>query len=95
LTAIYVGSALVAFTFALVIVLALALALALAFVLALTRTASHAEETSEHLLVECAREQARVLETLASTTIEARRMRASEVATQLSHRRTWRQPSSA
>lgn len=78
---IYVGLGVVAF--------------ALAMVVALARTASRADETSELLLAEYLREQARALEALASATIEARRVRSGEVATRLSHRRTWRAPSSA
>jgi hypothetical protein len=71
------------------------MALACMFALALARTAAAADESSEQLLAEYLREQARAFEALASATIDARRMRSGEVATRLSHRRTWRQPSSA
>ena len=83
MTDIYIGVGLVAF------------ALPLALALALARTASRADESSERLLAECLREQARAFEALANATIEVRRVRSSEVATRLSHRRTWRAPSSA
>jgi hypothetical protein len=65
------------------------------FALALARTAAGADDSSEQLLAEYLRERARSFEALAGATIEARRMRSGEVATRLSHRRTWRQPSSA
>lgn len=71
------------------------LAVVFMFVLGLARTATSADESSEQLLAEYLREQARAFEALTSATIDARRMRSSEVATRLSHRRTWRQPSSA
>jgi hypothetical protein len=70
-------------------------AVALVFALALARTASRADDASERLLAECLRERALAFEALTSMTIEARRVQADEVATRLSHRRTWRQPSSA
>jgi hypothetical protein len=70
-------------------------ALAFLFALALARTAARAEDSSERLLAEFLRERARALETLAGTTIDARRLQSSEVATRLSHRRTSRAPSSA
>jgi hypothetical protein len=82
MTNIYVGLGLVAFAL-------------VALVLALARAAACGDEDSERLLAEYLREQARVFEALSNATIEARRAQASEVATQLSHRRTWRQPSSA
>lgn len=65
------------------------------FALALARTAAGADESSEQLLAEYLREQARAFGGLTGATIEARRLRSGEVATRLSHRRTWRQPSSA
>lgn len=80
-TGIYVGSGLVV--------------LMLAFALALVRTAARSDENSELLLAEYLRERARAFEALASGTIEARRIQTSEIATRLSRRRTWRQPSSA
>jgi hypothetical protein len=82
MTDIYVGLGLVAF--ALVV-----------FALALARAAACGDEDSERLLAEYLRERARAFEELANATIEARRAQASEVATRLSHRQTWRQPSSA
>jgi hypothetical protein len=82
MTNIYVGVGVVAFALVL-------------FALALARAAACGDEDSERLLAEYLREQARVFEALASATIEARRAQAGEVATRLSHRRTWRQPSSA
>lgn len=71
------------------------LALAFALALALARTASRSDDASERLLAEYLRERALAFEGLASMTIEARRVQGNEVATRLSHRRTWRQPSSA
>jgi hypothetical protein len=68
--------------------------LMLAFALALVRTASHSDDSSELLFAEYLRERARAFEALASMTIEARRVQTREIATRLSHRRTWRQPSS-
>lgn len=65
------------------------------FALALARIAARADDSSEQLLAEYLREQARAFEALASATIEARHTRSGEVATRLSHRRTWQQPSSA
>lgn len=81
-TGIYVGSGLAV--------------LMLAFALALMRTASRADESSELLLAEYLRERARAFEALTSANgaIEARRVQTSEIATRLSRRRTWRQPSS-
>lgn len=70
-------------------------ALMLLFVLALVRTASQSDERSELLFREYLRERARAVEALAGATIEARRVQTGEIVTQLSHRRTWRQPSSA
>ena len=81
MTDIYVGLGLAAFT---LMVLALALA----------RAAACGDQDSERLLAEYLREQARVFEALANATIDARRAQTSEVATRLSHRRTWRAPSS-
>jgi hypothetical protein len=71
------------------------MALALAFALALARSGSCADAASEQLLAECSRESAQALAALMSAPIEARRGQQSEVAERLSHRRTWRQPSSA
>jgi hypothetical protein len=71
------------------------LAMAFTLALALARTATTADESSEQLLAEYLREQARALEELAGATVDARRIRSGEVAKRLSHRRTWRQPSSA
>lgn len=82
MTDIYVGLGVAAFALA-------------AFALALARAAAGGDEDSERLLAEYLRERARVFEALANATTEARRAQASEVATRLSHRRTWRQPSSA
>jgi hypothetical protein len=65
------------------------------FALALARSAAGADESSEQLLAEYLREQTHAFGALAGATIEARRMRSGEVATRLSHRRTWRSPSSA
>ena len=81
-TDIYVGSGVI-------------VVLAMVFVLALARVASRADDSSELLLAEYLRERGRAFEALASLTIDARRVRSSEIATRLSHRRTWRQPSSA
>jgi len=72
-----------------------AIVLAVVFVLAVLRCAARADRCSEQLLVECLREQARVLQSAPAMTIEARRIQAHEVSTRLSRRRTWRQPSSA
>jgi hypothetical protein len=71
------------------------LVIACIFALALARTAADADRSSEQLLAEYLREQALAFEALAGAAIDARRIRSGEVATRLSHRRTWRQPSSA
>lgn len=65
-----------------------------AFALALVRAASRSDQSSELLFAEYARERTRAFEELADMTIEARRIQTNEIATRLSHRRTWRQPSS-
>ncbi|MGH2881051.1 MAG: hypothetical protein ACRDK4_15760 [Solirubrobacteraceae bacterium] len=65
------------------------------FALALARTAAGSDESSEQLLAEYLREQARAFAALSGANIEAKRLRSGEVATRLSHRRTWRAPSSA
>jgi hypothetical protein len=82
MTDIYVGLGVAAFAL-------------MVFALALGRAAACGDKDSERLLAEYLRERSRVFEALANATIEARRAQAGEVATRLSHRRTWRQPSSA
>lgn len=65
------------------------------FALALVRTAAAADECSERLFAEYLREQERALETITSASIEAGRIHAQDAVKALSHRRTWRSPSSA